>query len=339
MWNKLIQTLPVAATSPFAFVSYVCLLAAYVYVAVSTFRLKRVSKTLSLIPEHKRAAILAKEYSTFPKSGLAPREWLTSRKHLFFFLAFLATLLAVTIIVVIGIQLGHSAVATPASLNTSASQPQSEKQPSTSTGETFKQDDSISTEVRRAKPTIEFNFPTTGEKKQKFHVSVRPNLIQIEPKPTGVKEDDLPMEVPVVGGTITVLRFDSEVDGGYMLFDTSQLPRGTRIRGEIIGYSEVGKTEKSFPTKREKEHKGAEIAQHGNGNGAVSGGINQGPCSNLQIGGANNQSTVNCGPVQRILSDVQREAIGNATGTVPETFRFDVHAVAGEEPGRFGQGI
>ena len=41
---------------------------------------------------------------------------------------------------------------------------------------------------------------------------------------------------------------------------------------------------------------GAQIAQHGTGSGAVRGNVGQGPCSSLQIGGSNNQSTVNCGP-------------------------------------------
>ena len=38
------------------------------------------------------------------------------------------------------------------------------------------------------------------------------------------------------------------------------------------------------------------IEQHGNGNGAVGGNITSAPCSSVQVGGNNNQATVNCSP-------------------------------------------
>src|SRR5271157_1441297 len=53
--------------------------------------------------------------------------------------------------------------------------------------------DSIATEVHRAQPTVEFSFQTTGDRRQQIRSSVVPHLIQLEPKPTGVKESDLPM--------------------------------------------------------------------------------------------------------------------------------------------------
>jgi hypothetical protein len=65
-------------------------------------------------------------------------------------------------------------------------------------------------EVRRRLPTIEFSFVTSGNKRQEVRLSVVPEFIQLEPKPTGVKESDLPKDVPVTGGTVTVLRFGQE---------------------------------------------------------------------------------------------------------------------------------
>ena len=115
-----------------------------------------------------------------------------------------------------------------------------QKEPPSGLSDTFKTDATVATEVRRAKPTIEFEFPTTGDRKQKFHVhGVRPNFIKIEPKPTAVNEDDLPTDVSVVSGTVTILKFGQEDEGGYVMLDTSQVLKGTRIRGEIIGYTEV----------------------------------------------------------------------------------------------------
>lgn len=110
MWEKLVQNLPVAASSPYAVISYVCLVAAYAYVIVSTHRLKKVAKALALLPEEQRAAVLAKEYLTFPRSGLSPRQWLASRKQLFVFLAFLATVLSVTIILIVSLRASDNRV-------------------------------------------------------------------------------------------------------------------------------------------------------------------------------------------------------------------------------------
>jgi hypothetical protein len=48
------------------------------------------------------------------------------------------------------------------------------------------------------------------------------------------------------------------------------------------------------------------VDQTGKGNGAVSGGITAGPCSNILVGGNNNQATTNCSPPappDRTLSD------------------------------------
>jgi hypothetical protein len=42
------------------------------------------------------------------------------------------------------------------------------------------------------------------------------------------------------------------------------------------------------------------IEQHGSASGAVGGSIQQGPCSNVQIGGTNNTATTNCAPQLRV---------------------------------------
>src|ERR1700730_3609133 len=126
MWEKFVESLPIGAKSPFAVLLYICLLFAYVFVVIYTHRLKKVSKSLALVPENQRAALLAKEYSTFPKSGLSPNQWLASRRQLFRFLAFLATLIAGTIILIMSINLSRgpknpdsvAAAQTPSQQNT-----------------------------------------------------------------------------------------------------------------------------------------------------------------------------------------------------------------------------
>jgi hypothetical protein len=46
----------------------------------------------------------------------------------------------------------------------------------------------------------------------------------------------------------------------------------------------------------------APIEQHGSDSGAVGGSITTGPCSNVQVGGSNNQATTNCVPDRHLTS-------------------------------------
>jgi hypothetical protein len=89
-----ITGLKIAATSPYAFVAYICLVIAWVYVATAQYRLKRLSKVIEHIPAEDRAKLLEKEYNVLPRAGLSAEQWIKSRTHTLFFLAFLALLLA-----------------------------------------------------------------------------------------------------------------------------------------------------------------------------------------------------------------------------------------------------
>jgi hypothetical protein len=125
-------------------------------------------------------------------------------------------------------------IAQPTQQAQSSALDQLPKQPPSGPTENQKASDSIAVEVRRAKTPVEFSFQASGEKRQRITSSVFPTLIEVEPAPTGVQDADLPKDVAVNGGTITVLRFGQ----GYMLFDTHGVPIGTPIRGRIFGYTE-----------------------------------------------------------------------------------------------------
>ena len=172
--------------------------------------------------------------------------------------------------------------------------------------------DSVAVEVRRKRPAVEFSFPTNGDRRQAIRSSVVPEVIQLEPKPTAVKESDLPTEVSLTGGSLTVLKFGKESDHGYMLFDTHELPKGTNVRGEIIGYEDLASSPSdnrapAAPTKR------ALPAQTttGSDNVQVGGSVQVGPCSNVQIGGSGNEASTNCLPPQRHLSDEQKKTLAS----------------------------
>ena len=70
-------------------------MACWTYVAVSRYRLRHISSVIDKIPENQRAALLAREYSIFPKSGLSAEQWLRSQRQRLVFLAVLALLIAI----------------------------------------------------------------------------------------------------------------------------------------------------------------------------------------------------------------------------------------------------
>ena len=99
--TELLAHLREVASSPYAFVAYVAVVAAWAYVATAQYRLRTISKIIGNLPEGERAKILLKEYNTLPRSGLTAEQWIRSRRQMLFFLAFLALLVCTTILIVI----------------------------------------------------------------------------------------------------------------------------------------------------------------------------------------------------------------------------------------------
>jgi hypothetical protein len=89
-----------AAESPFGVLVFLSLLVAWAWVTVAQYRLKRISKIILAVPEQNRAALLAREYSTFPRTGLSAEQWIRSRQNQYRFYAVLAVIAALTLIVV-----------------------------------------------------------------------------------------------------------------------------------------------------------------------------------------------------------------------------------------------
>lgn len=95
------------ASSPFAFVAYVCVVAAWVYVAVARHRLNKVAGIINALPEERRTDVILQEYKTAPKAGLTAEEWLRARRLTLIFYSFLATLIA--LIAVVGMTVSKGA--------------------------------------------------------------------------------------------------------------------------------------------------------------------------------------------------------------------------------------
>ena len=89
-----------AAESPFGVLVFIGLVVAWVYVTIAQYKLKRISKIIKAVPERDRATLLAREYSTFPRTGLSAEQWIHSRQYQYRFYAVLAAIVAVTLVVV-----------------------------------------------------------------------------------------------------------------------------------------------------------------------------------------------------------------------------------------------
>jgi hypothetical protein len=94
------SAIKIAAASPFGVVAFIGLLVAWACVKIAQYRLKRISKIIMAVPEQDRATLLAREYSTFPRTGLSAEQWIRSRQYQYRFYAILAAIVAVTLIVV-----------------------------------------------------------------------------------------------------------------------------------------------------------------------------------------------------------------------------------------------
>jgi tetratricopeptide (TPR) repeat protein len=103
------DNLGVVAKSPYAFLVYLGVIIAWVYAVTAQARLNKIAKVITSLPEKDRAALLAKEYSTFPRSGLTAKDWIRSRIYNLIFFAFLALLIAATVLAVVALTLKHDA--------------------------------------------------------------------------------------------------------------------------------------------------------------------------------------------------------------------------------------
>jgi tetratricopeptide (TPR) repeat protein len=101
------DNLGVVAKSPYAFLVYLGVIIAWVYAVTAQARLNKIAKVITSLPEKDRAALLAKEYSTFPRSGLTAKDWIRSRIYQQIFLAFIALVIAATVLAIVALTLKH----------------------------------------------------------------------------------------------------------------------------------------------------------------------------------------------------------------------------------------
>ena len=97
---KAIQMLPGIATSPLAMCAYLATIGAYVFVAIRVRRHKDLLHYLTSLPEGDRLKALESELGdATPRRGINAEQWLRSRIHRYYYLAFLATCITAILIV------------------------------------------------------------------------------------------------------------------------------------------------------------------------------------------------------------------------------------------------
>lgn len=103
MIEKFLTALPTAASSPYAFVAYLALIATFTYVSIAQFRLRTIARVLGTLPENDRGPLLQKEYNVLPSHGLTAEEWIRSRRQMLVFWFLVVLMASLLVIVVIAI--------------------------------------------------------------------------------------------------------------------------------------------------------------------------------------------------------------------------------------------
>jgi len=100
--RELLDALPGAAISPYAFVAYVLLIVANVVIVWRVKRNKNLLDSLEKLPEDKRLEAIQLEMGVaLPKHGLTAEQWLRSKIHQYYFMAFVAVIVCGTTIFVV----------------------------------------------------------------------------------------------------------------------------------------------------------------------------------------------------------------------------------------------
>lgn len=98
-----LQQLGVAASSPYAFFSYIFLIAANALVALKVLSNKRLSLVIGKLPPGQRVVAI-KELTGEPvPDDITAEEWLRGRSHKYYLIAFLAFVVCATVVVIISL--------------------------------------------------------------------------------------------------------------------------------------------------------------------------------------------------------------------------------------------
>ena len=99
--QEAIKALPTVAGSPLALIGYLATIAAWIWAITRNRRIKLVLEHIKDIPEGDRAETLRNEMGVVLPDNISAEEWICSKKHQYFLIAFIV--LALTILTIIAI--------------------------------------------------------------------------------------------------------------------------------------------------------------------------------------------------------------------------------------------
>ena len=101
-FQELIKALPSAATNSYSFVAYIVLVIAIFLISWKVKRNKNLLDSLEKIPKNQRLDALRAEMGNIsPAHGLTAEQWLRSRIHNYYFIAAIAIIICITIVLII----------------------------------------------------------------------------------------------------------------------------------------------------------------------------------------------------------------------------------------------
>jgi hypothetical protein len=93
IWEQALAALPEVAERPLALVGLVVLIVSAALLHWKKAQLKSLERTTSVLPEPDRLRAIRLHYGTQPQTGISAESWLSSRRQLFVFWAYVSTLM------------------------------------------------------------------------------------------------------------------------------------------------------------------------------------------------------------------------------------------------------
>lgn len=96
-----LRALPSAASSPLAFVAYLCLLLGWAFIALRNKRINSLLKSIEKLPEKDRKPTLVAEMGAVIPRSITAEQWLIAQKHQYIFFGYIGSVIAIVAVIAI----------------------------------------------------------------------------------------------------------------------------------------------------------------------------------------------------------------------------------------------
>jgi hypothetical protein len=105
--------LATVASSPYALVAYLVLVAVWAYVVIKATRIKTIAQSLALVPESERRTLLEKDYGFHLNEGMSAKDFLRAQRLTYVFYGLMAVLAVAALLSTLTILRGQAAQIDP----------------------------------------------------------------------------------------------------------------------------------------------------------------------------------------------------------------------------------